>query len=205
MWSMFGLSTLLVLLLPLERETVVINEEDLARRLKEIRAKDAYGLYGMIMTDKSDQEVREVVNNQRYRDDIADVSSKDCCFIYFKNPEQIDKPIDLYDQHADRVHDIAEWLDLKISKFPCFLFFERLEYKKHIYIPLQGKSARGIVQEVRQIFEMVRRLRKADRLSPYEAVAKYEKAQRRRYRGRAIIELFMNMSVKYAVEYSKPD
>ena len=121
-----------------------------------------FPLYCIILADTSDSEVALLMEN--YRQEIAEISGKDCCFIYFRD---LDKAKNLfpfeYREHTRYVYFIAYFIGIASNKLPCLLFFEKLVSGKYISISLANHTPEEIVVLIREIFSHIRHHTKPSR------------------------------------------
>lgn len=145
---------------------------------KEFRIQEGVALFGILVLGESDIEAGKIINDENFRKDIARYSDKDCWFIYFiqstqnKNEEQ--NHLSPHHQHAEGVNSIKDELNLNIKEIPYFIFFERPEEHRYVYLPLNGLSKEEIMQEVKSMFEVVRTERGKTNYSPFKAIQKYK-------------------------------
>jgi hypothetical protein len=151
--------------------------------LKKLKRKVASPVFGILMLGKSDKDAGEIINLEAYKFDIAKAAGTDCWFLYFfeNAPEEGQVSRNLHYEHVEGVNQVAEWLSLKKSKFPCFVLFEMpyLEKKEILYVSLKGLSKEGIVQRVREIFDHVDKVKAetTSNFSPFEAIKSFKRSE----------------------------
>ena len=201
MWHVMLFQTFLLGALPLGGAGFTWASEKLEFRnwLDQFRKKTAYPLYCIIISHQSDTNISNIINDEYYRTDVAKISGKDCCFIYFRSSAEEEK-VNLHVMHTERTYDVVDWLELEIDKMPCLLFFERLDYNKYIYIDLSQMTSEKIIVEMGKIFAFIR---KNNRISPFEAIKKYDRLKVTTIYTKKTLSVLFNTICDIAIEYIK--
>lgn len=172
--------------------------------LSKVRKTHGIGLFAILMLGKSDQNAGELILDSDCRSDVADASAEDCWFIYFKSTQATEESeTDLHKDHAKAVSSVAKWLELKMSEFPCIVFFEQPEEgQRFIYVPLEGLSKDGIVDVVQEIFDEVRRVKneKTSNFSVFDTIARFQRLKELKAQVRNIVNSFSLVAMHFAAE-----
>lgn len=131
------------------------DEEELVNWWDNFYSKSKYPFYGIILASTADHEIVSLLQN--HRDEIAEISGKECCFIYFRNIETAKKLITFrYEDHAKWVYPLANLIGIDYNELPCFLFFRKIYSGNYIIINLRNKSQYEIIILLREIFEYLK-------------------------------------------------
>jgi hypothetical protein len=107
-----------------------------------------YSLFAIILCTSSDSQSVALIKN--HRKEIAQLSGRNCCFIYFKSTDFADFQVDF---HGEASLNFCSTFDIKSSKLPFIIFFERLDLPSFIPISLIGESTESSIRLIRRIFD----------------------------------------------------
>ncbi len=104
-----------------------------------------------VLASVSDTEVASCVLN--HRKEIADISGKDCCFIYFRdlNKAKLFEEFQFF-EYAERVYSFVRFLGIKYDILPCIVFFEHIDSGKYACVKLASLTEEQIILRLREIF-----------------------------------------------------
>ena len=157
------------------RSTQIPRElDELTAWWNEFEALYKYPLYCIILASGENTEIAGLV--QENQPELAELSGRECCFIYFRNMDQAkDLAPYQYKEHSAWVNPLASLLGIKQKRLPILLFFEHLVSGKYVTISLDQKSKAEILSMVGEIFDYLRSSKKEKLFS---ALKNYKLAQK---------------------------
>jgi len=101
------------------------DEDELNKWWERFYDRFKYPFYGIIMATNSDSEVVSLIKN--HRDEIAEISGKECCFVYFRDIRMAQELTPhQFSEHAKWVYPLAKIIGIDYGNLPCLLFFEQI-------------------------------------------------------------------------------
>lgn len=174
-------------------EHVPQNVDELKKWANDFHKRVNSPLYGIVLAGKDDFEALSFVQN--HHTDLKDISGQDCCFIYFRNLKKAKDFANFLHSRdqAEWAHQIVNLVGISDRQLPGFLFGERIDSGKYVYISLKGLSQQEILDLAREMFEYVRRGKSADQLTKFKGF---------NYLSRYIIEIGKEVPVELVKSFA---
>lgn len=130
-----------------------------------------FPLYAVFLATKLDTDVVSFV--QSSRSELAELSGKTCCLVYFRESSRAEKlsPWD-YSEHEKMVHPVARLIGIEPVELPCVVFFERITSGKYVRVPLRDVSRSDMPSVMRDVFMRIG----SDDHNPFKQVCAYNRA-----------------------------
>jgi hypothetical protein len=165
----------------------------------EFKKKFNYPLYCIVLASTSDIEVARFTEN--FRSELAAISDKDCCFIYFRDLNKRKDFIPFqYSEHAKVIYPLARYFDLDLSSIPCFVFFEQFDSGEHICISLKLLTDQEIISLVRKIFN---HLHNDKRSNPLDKLKHFQHERRLQASSHTLLQNLLGLGKEALLELLK--
>jgi hypothetical protein len=107
-----------------------------------------FPMYAMFLATDADSELISFIEGNR--DELREISGRNCCFIYFRDPSAALVSPWRYSEHAKLVIPVARLVGVPLNELPCVLFFRKFADGTYWREPL---SSADTMWQVRVLFD----------------------------------------------------